>query len=458
MTSPAAHPRRSRLLPAAIGLGLLLVAIFAGLLVRFRGELHEEIRRTVIGRDAAVLHPVARNQVAVAEARAGTGSLRTEQLLAAVLPSAQQDGMLAVTVFDAQGNLVRSVPGTLLFAELSAPDYVALLGGSPLSRFHADFPLDRYFAGARPGATVPVLEVLLPLEGRTRDQPLGFAQYYLDARALGGELALIEQRLNRQTLATLAAGTLLITLVLTGAYLGVARAQRLVAERNERLARANFELTLAAKASALGQITSHLIHGLQGSVAGLRAAVSASAPARADWASAAHYTERLQALISEVVGLLGDARAGAVYELSGSDLAAIIRDRSAATAEAKGIELIVASRLERPLDNHRGSLLCLIAANLVQNAIAATPRGRRVNVELAGEPEVIRLVVADEGSGIEEALRARLFEPGASGRADGTGLGLAISRLLARQINGDLELVATGPQGTMFCARVPLTA
>ncbi|MBI2515376.1 MAG: sensor histidine kinase [Opitutae bacterium] len=450
--------RRTRLLPATVGLGLLLVAIFAGLLVRFRSELHEEIRRTVIGRDAAVLLPVARNQITGAEARTGAAALRTEQLLAAVLPSAQQDGMLAVAVFDAQGNLARAVPGTLLFAELAAPDYLALLAGNPISRFHTDFPLDRYFTGTRPGATAPVLEVLLPLEGRARGQPLGFVQYYLDARALGGELALIEQRLNRQTLATLGAGTLLIALVLSGAYLGVARAQRLVAERNERLARANFELTLAAKASALGQITSHLIHGLQGSVAGLRAAVSAGAPARADWASAAHYTERMQSLITEVVGLLGDARTGATYELSGGDLAAIIRDRGAAAAETKGVELVVASRLERALDSHRGSLLCLIAANLVHNAVAATAPGRRVSVELAEESAGIRLVVADEGTGIDEALRPRLFEPGVSGRAGGTGLGLAISRLLVRQINGELELLATGPQGTVFCASVPLPA
>lgn len=455
MNATPPNPPRTRLLPATIGLGLLLIGIFAVLLIRFRGELHEEVRRTVIGRDAAVLHPVARNQIVGAETRAGTGPLRAEGLLTAVLPSAQQEGMLAVTVFDAQGSLVRSVPGTLLFAELSAPDYLSLLAGSPISRFHADFPLDRYFAGARPGTTASVLEVMLPLEGRTRGQTLGFVQYYLDARALGGELALIEQRLNRQTLATLGAGTLLIALVLTGAYLGVSRAQRLVAERNERLARANFELALAAKASALGQITSHLIHGLQGSVAGLRAAVSNGAPDSADWTSAAHYTERMQALITEVVGLLGDNRAGATYELSGGDLAAIIRDRGTAAAQTKGVGLAVVSRLDRSLDSHRGSLLCLIAANLVHNAIAATATGRRVSVELTEEPDAIRLLVADEGTGIDEALRVRLFEPGATGRVGGTGLGLAISRLLARQLNGELSLVATGPQGTVFCAQVP---
>jgi len=71
------------------------------------------------------------------------------------------------------------------------------------------------------------------------------------------------------------------------AYVGLNRAQRVIVERTARLTHANFELTLAAKASALGQITSHLIHGLQGPVAGLRAVVTGRAAdnvnATEDW-------------------------------------------------------------------------------------------------------------------------------------------------------------------------------
>lgn len=439
-------PWHPRLFLSTFAVWLVLSGIFAFMLFRFHGELHAEIRSTVIGRDAAVLHPVARSQLAAVATRGGP-AVRSEELLTAVLQSAQQDGMLAVAVFDAQGALVRALPASLLFAELSASDYVSLLAGGPLSRYHPEFPLDRYFAGASVAATAPVLEVLLSLESRADGARLGFAQYIIDARTLGGELAAIDDRLRRQTLATVGIGTVLIGLVLSGLYLGLARAQRQVAERNERLARANFELTLAAKASVLGQITSHLLHGLQGSVAGLRAVV-ANAPADADWHSAAGHTDRMQSLISETVALLGDP--GAAYELTGQELATIIRDRNAAAAAVANVRLVVGNLMTCNLDGQRGSLLCLIATNLVSNAVAATPAGRRVLVELASDRTRQTLTVADEGGGIPAAVRPRLFEPGVTTRPGGTGLGLAISRLLARQIGGELTLVSTGPAGTVF--------
>ena len=447
-------PPRLRLLLATLAIGLALAAILALLLAEFSRDVRAEVRRTVINRDATVLLPVARHQMASAEARAGAAPLRTDELLAAVLPSAQQEGMLAVAVFDDQGNLVRALPGTLLFAELATADYLALLEGAPISRFHPEFSLGRHFAGAG-AATAPVLEVLFPLHGRNPDRALGFAQYFMDARGLQSELALIEGRLRRQALATLATGIGLIALVLGVAYLGITRAQRLVAERNERLARTNFELTLAAKASALGQITSHLIHGLQGSVSGLKASVSIDSAAGTDWPSVVRYTTRIENLVGEVIALLGEGRTGAVYELSGPELTEIIRERALATAATKGVRLIVENRLAASLDNHRGSVLCLIAANLIQNAIAATDSGRTVSVTLTDRDRRVLLTVTDEGPGIDPALHPRLFEPGASNRPGGTGLGLAISRLLARQLNGELELAASGPAGATFQASIP---
>lgn len=436
-------------------LGLVLVGIFALLLGRFRGELRAEVRRTVINRDAAALLPMVRQQVAVAQARAAADELPTAALVAAVLPSAGQGGMLAVVVFDANGDLGGAVPGSLLFAELAAPDYLALLGGTPVSRLHPDFPLDRYFAGTAPGATSPVLEVLLPLEGRVPGRPLGFAQYYVEARALQAELEAIDHRVHRQTLGTLAAGTLLIglTLAVAGHLLG--RAQRALAERNRRLARAHFDLTLAAKASALGQITSHLIHGLQGPVAGLRAAVAAGPADTAEWRAARAHTERMQELISEVVGLLGDARGGVGFALSGAEIAASIRDRNARAADARGVELAVTCRMTGLLESHRAGLLCLVAANLIQNALAASSPGRQVAAVLDDDGPRVRLTVSDQGAGIPAALLERLFEPGASGRAGGSGLGLALSRLIVRQVEGELELAATGGGGTSFRATVP---
>ena len=455
------NPRLSRLALPALATGALLVAIFAVMVVRFRAELRAEIRQTIIDRDAAVLRPVALRQLAQREAALAGQPAGPADLLAAVLESAQQEGMLAMVIFDARGHILRVAPDSLLFAELPLDDYLRLLKLESISRYHPDFPLDRYFLGV--GGTpeqrrTPVLEVLLPLHGRDATKILGFAQYYIDARPLAQELAVIDERVNRQTAATLGIGGLLITAVVTAAYFGLRRAQRVIAERNERLIRANFELTLATKASALGQLTSHLMHDLQGSVAGLRAVVAGRGAngAGSDWEAAAGYTERMQAMIEETVALLGDTATHTSYELTGHELAGIIRHRNAALAEKKGVVFSVEGGFDQSLDSHRGSLLCLITSNLVQNAIDATDADRRVGVVFHNGDGTVKVTVADEGHGIPENLRAHLFEPGRSGRPGGSGLGLAISRLLARQIGATLALDSTGPAGTSFSLTLPL--
>lgn len=443
---PAISPR---LALASLLAGGLLTAIFAALLIRFRADLRTEIHQKIIERDAAVLYPVALQQLAETETGAPDSPGDLEQLTP-VLRNAQQGGMLAVAVFDAKGALIRAAPTSLLFVDLPVEDYLELTRLKPISRYHPAFRLDLTFAGVAPKQReAPVLEVLLPLHRGRSPELAGAARYFIDARSLAEELAIIDRQIDRQTTATIIIAAALIALVVTAAYAGLHRAQRVIAERNERLTRTNFELTLAAKASALGQIASHLIHGLQGPVAGLRAAMAGreSAP---DWRSAADYTERLQSLIQETVSLLGDTRTQTSYELTGRELATIIRERNAPDARSRGVELLVNEGFTSTLDSHRGGMLCLIANNLVQNALVASARGGRVKTMLVNHAGVVSLTVSDDGPGIPDQIRAHLFEPGRSGRSGGSGLGLAISQLLARQIAADLILEQTGPEGTVF--------
>jgi signal transduction histidine kinase len=435
----------------------LLVGIFAAVVLRFRSALREEIHQSIIDRDAAVLLPVAQRQLAErSAAHAGT-----TDLLAAVLESAQQEDMIGVAIFDEQGHTLRFAPSSMLFAELPLEDYIRLLKSGPISRYFPDFPLGQYFAGVRspPAAPTPVLEVLLPLRGRDPGTIAGFAQYYIDARPLSVELGTIDRRIARQTAATLTIGAGLIALVVIAAFLGLRRAQRLISERNERLVRANAELTLSAKASALGQITSHLVHGLQGSVSSLRGVVAGrdpSAAAASDWQNVSDYTDRMQGIIQETVALLGDAGNKTSYELTADEMAVAIERRNSATAAEKGVRFSVNGKFGQSLDSHRGGLLCLIIGNLAQNAIAATSAGNSVTVTFRRSGDTLCVAVSDDGPGIPEELRAHLFEPGRSGRAGGSGLGLAISQLLARQIGAALSLDATGPNGTTFNLTIPL--
>ena len=449
-----------RFAPTILVAGGLLVVIFVGSVMQFRSELRDEIREKIIDRDAAVLYPVALDQLAASEVGAVRQPADATEMLAPVLNSARQQGMLAVTIFDAEGNPLEAVPSTLLLDDLSPADFPRLLQRDHISHYYPEFPLDRYFTGAGGSEEIrsaPVLEVLLRLHGRDPSKILGFAQYYIDARPLAGELAAIDQRINAQTAATLGIGGALIAAVVTAAYFGLRRAQRTIAERNERLIHANFELTLAAKASAVGQITSHLIHGLQGSVAGLRAVVTDRAPdARApDWQTAADYTDRMQTMIQDVVALLGDVATQNSYEITGRELAAIIRQRNAPSAARKGVVWEDEGAFDENLDSHRGSVLCLVANNLLQNAIEATDPGRRVAIAYQHREAALTIIVSDEGHGIPEEMRTHLFEAGRTGRTGGSGLGLAISSLLARQIGATLALDSTGPRGTVFSLTLP---
>jgi signal transduction histidine kinase len=437
----------------AVSTGVLLVIIFATLVIWFRSDLRDEIHLKIIERDAAVLYPMALQQVSENDTGDASGSLSP---LTVLLKSARQKGMLAVAIFDRDGNTIESVPANQLFVELPTDDYLKLQAGAPISRYHPAFPLDRYFAGVSP-EQVPVLEVLLPLPGPGPAQVRGFVRYFIDARPLSRELAVIDERIDRQTAVTLLVGAVLIAAVMAAATFSVRRAQRIIAERNERLTRANFDLTLATKASAVGQITSHLIHGLQGSVEGLRAVVASreADPSNPAWESAAGYTERLQTMIRETITLLSDASANTTYELTGHELAKTIREANRSLAAEKGVDLEVSEGFAAMMDSHRGSLLCLIASNLLQNAIAATGRGRKVLVSLVDTGWAAVLTVRDEGTGIPEAVQKHLFKPGRSGRPGGSGLGLAISQLMARQIGAELVLLSTGPEGTTFRLTLP---
>ena len=103
-----------------------------------------------------------------------------------------------------------------------------------------------------------------------------------------------------------------------------------------------------------------------------------------------------------------------------------------------------------------------ILVNLMRNARQAIEgvenRGGRgvirVTAGREGGETVVRVV--DDGPGLTERARQRLFQPFAgSASPGGAGLGLAISRELAQANGGVLELAATGPQGTTFELRLP---
>jgi signal transduction histidine kinase len=97
--------------------------------------------------------------------------------------------------------------------------------------------------------------------------------------------------------------------------------------------------------------------------------------------------------------------------------------------------------------------------NLLQNACEAAPPGAgRIGVTARGMADAVEIRVTDNGMGIPEEIRADVFQPFVThGKAAGTGLGLAIAQKVIRDHGGDIAVESSGPDGTTFRVRLPLT-
>jgi signal transduction histidine kinase len=95
--------------------------------------------------------------------------------------------------------------------------------------------------------------------------------------------------------------------------------------------------------------------------------------------------------------------------------------------------------------------------NIAANARDAMGGGGRLHLLASTHEGMLELVVADEGPGVPEAIRERLFEPFVThGKKGGTGLGLAVCQRFVQDHGGRLELLPEGP-GARFRLILPLT-
>jgi two-component system, OmpR family, sensor histidine kinase TctE len=133
----------------------------------------------------------------------------------------------------------------------------------------------------------------------------------------------------------------------------------------------------------------------------------------------------------------GDAPArdwSAIARAVALDVAPLIADRH--------LDFDLQLHAPAPVRAHEWALREL-TRNLLHNAIRHSPPGAALLMSLGADDEHWVLRIRDHGTGIDDELRERLFQPFARGAAsgtDGAGLGLAICREIVQDLGGTLSL------------------
>ncbi len=141
-------------------------------------------------------------------------------------------------------------------------------------------------------------------------------------------------------------------------------------------------------------------------------------------------------------------------------------------ATAQGVQLVRRYDPSLPALWADPDRLTQVFQNLVQNGIEAMPGGGRLTlttrvsrdavygkVDLGGGPRpLVEVQVADEGEGIPEGLRDRVFDPFVTTKPRGLGLGLALAHRIVEEHRGALRVTSSPGKGTVFTCYLPTAA
>jgi two-component system nitrogen regulation sensor histidine kinase NtrY len=96
--------------------------------------------------------------------------------------------------------------------------------------------------------------------------------------------------------------------------------------------------------------------------------------------------------------------------------------------------------------------------NLIENAIAAIKEQGNIAISLTYDPilQMARIEIADDGSGISDEDKTRLFEPYFSTKKAGMGLGLTIVSAIIVDHNGMINVQDNHPRGAKFVIELPV--
>ncbi|MEJ7734794.1 MAG: HAMP domain-containing sensor histidine kinase [Polyangiaceae bacterium] len=268
------------------------------------------------------------------------------------------------------------------------------------------------------------------------------------------------QKVERQRMIELAMVTLAALVAIAGVFIVVqasVKEQRLAALKSDFVANVSHELkTPLSLVRMFGEM---LLDGR----------VSSEAKRRQYLSIVVSESERLSALIDNVLDFAKVERGKVAYQFEDHDVGTVVaRAVDAYRYRAEREEVAVSFKAEPDLPTARVDpyALELVVINLVDNALKYAKEGGEISVDVRRHDRTIDLTVSDRGPGIDADEQGRIFERFVRGKSAskhhvrGSGIGLALVKHIAEAHGGRVRVlspVAAGQPGTSFVVSLPVS-
>lgn len=183
----------------------------------------------------------------------------------------------------------------------------------------------------------------------------------------------------------------------------------------------------------------------------------------ADLTHAARSTERLGALINDILDVARLDRGVFEVEAQPFDIVPVVKEVSSTLSTPENPVMVKPSLPQLTVLGDAARVKqCL--ENLLANAVQHSPHGRsvlvRVETERQTEKEMAMIDVLDEGPGVPNELLPHLFDRFVTtrSRTGGLGLGLYVAKRVAELHGGELRVERRAPSGTRFSLTLPMIA
>lgn len=231
-----------------------------------------------------------------------------------------------------------------------------------------------------------------------------------------------------------------------------------LAEENLRLERRVEE---GERLATLGQMAATVAHEIKNPLSAIK---SIAQVMREDEGLSKEYAQDLNLIVKEtdrlsqsLTQLLSFARKDLPAEAPQScdELIRSVLNLFRLNADERHINLMLRSESNAQLDGFSVVAIRDALANLLLNALQATPINGRITITSKDEGEDLSLIIEDDGPGIPVRIQKRIWEPFFTTKQRGTGLGLAIVQKRMEEIGGSVSLrTPSNGRGARFELRV----